>query len=172
MNDLDHQQLEQLERLLAERTIRQLLLSYCRGIDRCEAERVASVYHDDATDDHGTYKGLGVEFGTYATERLREHAEATMHFLGDSIFDWINADTVRVETYVEAVHRCTDAIGPVLERFGGRYVDRIERRNGEWKIADRVCVREWDGKDRLEPWFPPGRFSEGRRNRTDLCYGP
>jgi hypothetical protein len=26
---------------------------------------------------------------------------------------------------------------------GGRYVDRLERRDGRWAIAARVCVVEW-----------------------------
>ena len=94
-----------------------------------------------------------------------------MHFLGDSLFDWIDSETVRVETYVDAVHRVSDQAGPLLERFGGRYVDHIEFRDGVWKIANRVCIREWDGKVRLDPWFPPCQFTEGRRDRQDLCYG-
>jgi hypothetical protein len=29
---------------------------------------------------------------------------------------------------------------------GGRYVDRLERRDGRWAIADRVCVVEWNAE--------------------------
>src|SRR5262245_42303050 len=70
-----------LERLLDERAIRRRLVDYCRGIDRCDAELVASVYHPDATDDHGSFKGLGVEFAAYATDRLREAFATTTHTL-------------------------------------------------------------------------------------------
>ena len=28
---------------------------------------------------------------------------------------------------------------------GGRYVDRLEKRGGEWKIANRYCIVEWSG---------------------------
>ena len=29
---------------------------------------------------------------------------------------------------------------------GGRYVDRLERRDGRWAIVDRVCVVEWNAE--------------------------
>ena len=160
-----------LERLLAERAIRRRLLEYCRGIDRCDAELVASAYHPDATDDHGSFRGLGADFARYATDALRAHAEATLHFLGDSLIDFTSDDTAHVETYVHAEHRCDGAAGPYLEMFGGRYVDRFERRDGEWRIADRLCIREWDRRTPIEPAFPPDRFTEGRRDRADPCYG-
>jgi len=160
-----------LQALLDERAIRRLLLDYCRGIDRCDAELVASVYHPDATDDHGAFKGLGVDFAAYATDRLRAGCEATVHFLGDSLIDFHGPDRAVVETYVSAQHRRRDDAGPFLEWFGGRYVDRVERRHGRWAIADRVCIREWDKVERIELAFPPGRFTEGRRDRGDPCYG-
>ena len=152
-----------LEQLLAEREIRRRLLDYCRGIDRCDAALVASVYFDDATDDHGAYQGSGVEFGKYATEKLREHAEATSHFIGDSIYDFEGDDVVLVETPVWAIHRCRDAEGEYLERFGGRYFDRFERRDGEWRIADRLVTHDWDVKEHIDRAFPPGRFTPSPR---------
>jgi hypothetical protein len=154
----------ELEQLLAERAIRRRLLDYCRGIDRCDAELVASVYWPDATDDHGAYRGSGVDFGRYATEKLREHAEATSHLIGDSIFDVESDDVVLVETPVWAVHRCRDADGEFVERFGGRYLDRFERRDGEWRIADRLVTHDWDVKERIERAFPPGRFTPSPRS--------
>ena len=29
---------------------------------------------------------------------------------------------------------------------GGRYVDRLQRRDGRWAIVDRVCVVEWNAE--------------------------
>ena len=53
-----------LQRLLDERAIERLLVDYCRGVDRLDAALVASVYHSDGTDDHGSFKGLGVDSRT------------------------------------------------------------------------------------------------------------
>jgi hypothetical protein len=146
------------DQLLAEREIRRRLLDYCRGIDRCDAALVASAYHADGTDDHGGFQGLGHDFARYATERLRTHAEATMHLIGDSIFDWVDEATVDVETPVLAWHRCRDEVGPYLERFGGRYFDRFEHRDGAWRIAHRGLTHDWDAREVITPAFTPGRF--------------
>jgi SnoaL-like domain len=160
----------ELQRLLDERAIRRRLLDYCRGVDRGDAELVASVYHPDATDDHGSFKGLGVDFAEYVVSRLGANYLATMHTIGDSIIEFAGPGVARVETYVCARQRKEDEQGPVLETFGGRYIDRFECRAGEWKIADRVVVREWDKVERIEPAFPAGRFTEGQRGRQDLAY--
>ena len=57
--------------------------------------------------------------------------------------------------------------GPLLETFGGRYIDRFERRDGEWKIADRVVVHEWDQVEHIVLAYTPGRFAEGTRGPDD-----
>jgi hypothetical protein len=57
-----------------------------------------------------------------------------------------------------------------METFGGRYVDRFERRDGEWKIADRVVVHEWSTLEPLTAAFPGQRFVQGRRDGDDVSY--
>ena len=164
-----------IKRLLDERDIRRVLLDYCRGIDRGDTALVESVYHDDATDDHGSYVGPGVEFAAYAIPRLVERYEATMHTIGDSIIDFAGPDTAFVETPVTAQHVIAGVSGQEdggrsLEWFGGRYVDRFERREGTWKIADRVVVRTWDKVEQIQLCFEPGRFTEGQRSTADISY--
>ena len=61
--------------------------------------------------------------------------------------------------------------------IGLRYVDRLERRDGEWRIADRVCAFDWS---RIDPivgeWEFPPEAVRGRRDRDDprtaLAHGP
>lgn len=152
---------DDLQRLLDERAIRRILLDYCRGIDRCDRDLIAGVYHPDATDDHGGYVGTGVGFADYVVERLTGDYDATLHFLGDSCIDFVDDDTAEVETYVLAQHRRDDPA--TIVHFGGRYLDRMERRNGEWKIAERLVVREWDKTESVELAWPAHRFAEGGR---------
>jgi hypothetical protein len=33
--------------------------------------------------------------------------------------------------------------GDPLSISGGRYIDRLEKRNGRWAIAERLCLRDW-----------------------------
>jgi SnoaL-like domain len=161
---------QELQRLLDEAAIHRRLVDYCRGIDRLDTELVASVYHADATDDHGSFKGLGVEFAGFATERLRDRYEMTMHSIGNTIIEFTGSDTAHVESHVCARHLRRDDSGPVLDTFGGRYIDRFERRAGEWKIADRIVVHEWDNIERITSAYAPGRFVEGTRGPDDPAY--
>ncbi|MCP3990047.1 MAG: nuclear transport factor 2 family protein [Actinomycetia bacterium] len=158
------------DQLMAEREIRRRLLDYCRGIDRCDAELVASTYHPDAVDDHGAFHGLGHELAHMATEALFEHYESTMHTIGDSIIDFTDEGTAYVETYVFADHRRVDDDGETLERFGARYVDRFEHRDDAWRIADRVVIVEWNDAAPITPTRGSGRYARGLRNPNDLAY--
>ena len=64
-----------------------------------------------------------------------------------------------MECHVCARQRRIDGDQTVLETFGGRYLDRFERRDGEWRIAHRTVVHEWDKVETVELAFPPGRFT-------------
>jgi hypothetical protein len=46
-----------LQQLIDKLEIHEVLTRYCRGIDRCDAELLESVYHPDATDNHGQFVG-------------------------------------------------------------------------------------------------------------------
>ena len=161
-----------LRRLLDEREIQRRLVDYCRGVDRGDAALVASVYHPDGTDDHGSFKGLGADFAHYVTRRLADRYQATMHTIGNPVIDFAGPDVAHVETHVCARQRREDEQGVVLETFGGRYVDRFERRSGAWKIAHRTVVHEWDKLEHVELAFPPGRFTDGVRGPDDVSYPP
>jgi hypothetical protein len=32
---------------------------------------------------------------------------------------------------------------PPMVMSGGRYIDRFEKRDGTWAVADRLCIRDW-----------------------------
>jgi hypothetical protein len=71
--------------------------------------------------------------------------------------------------------RRTDAEGAEwLDLFSGRYVDRFERRDGHWRIADRVVVHDWSTSTRLDAagsfHLPMEGFTQGCRGRSDLVY--
>src|SRR6185295_13740348 len=55
----------------------------------------------------------------------------------------------------------------------GRYVDRLERRNGEWKIAHRIVVFEWTRIEPVGVQFEVGpevAMVWSRRDRDDPSY--
>jgi hypothetical protein len=140
-------------------------------VDRGDAALVASVYHADGTDDHGSFKGLGSDFAVYVTTRLPERYRATQHTIANTVIAFVDDDTAHVESHVCARHLRDDGDGGLgMDTFFGRYVDRFERRDGAWKIAERLVVHDWDMAEPVAPAFPPGRFTEGVRGSADPSY--
>ena len=158
-----------LEELLDKQEIHEVLMRYCRGIDRRDEELLRGVYHPDATDNHGLFVGKAADFIPWALAGL-ERDESTNHFIANELID-IRGDVAHSESYVLAVHRRRQHDGSVVDlTFGGRYVDRFERRAGAWRIADRKVVLDWSRIDPVEKGFSLERFLTGKRSREDEVY--
>ena len=155
-----------VQRLLDRQDIHDVLMRYARGIDRRDFALVASCYHPGANDDHGRFKGPVEDFIPWVTETLQRF-ESTMHFLGNVLIE-LDGDQAHAETYCVAYHRL---VGQDTDSIAGlRYVDRFERRGGEWRIADRRIVVEWNRIDDVTtPGFGP-EYLRGRHDRTDPAY--
>ena len=55
--------------------------------------------------------------------------------------------------------------------MGLRYVDRFERRNGQWKIKKRVCAFDWTYYvDGARSWRFGDDFCVGARDKSDITY--
>lgn len=163
---------EALELVVAERAIYKVLCRCSRGSDRGDLELVRSCYWPDATDDHGPYKGDVDGFIAFL-ETTMTRFERTCHFLGNSLIDVdLEHDVAGSETYAVAYHRLLGNDGAKVDSIVGlRYVDRFEQRQGEWRIAKRVCVFEWR---RTDPVVGDGEFPEayvrGVRSRDDVAF--
>lgn len=157
--------------MLDQNEIRDVYYRYCRGIDRRQYDLVRGCYHPDAIDDHGEYIG-GVDGFIEHVERTIGRYDRTMHFLGNILID-VDGDRARGEAYTMAYHHLPAGKKP--ERFfvvALRYVDDFERRDGEWRIAHRVCVFEWS---RLEltgenPYQFTEHHSRGRADQHDAVF--
>jgi hypothetical protein len=162
--------------LLAEREIRNVILRYCRGIDRGDRDVVRECYHPGAVDLHGRYRGDGREFADHALNVLAERYRATLHTVHNSLID-VEGDVAHAETYVVAYHFAdTPTDDAHLYVFGGRYVDRFERRGTTWRIARRLLLRDWTARHPIDPpaleheQREAAAFENGRRDRDDLSY--
>lgn len=156
--------------LIARQEIADVLFRYSRGVDRLDLDLVRSCYHPDAYDDHGAFKGNLDEFIKVSPAFLSKWT-ATQHFLGNMLIE-VDGDIARAETYAVAFHRREDADGNGKDDIMGiRYVDRFERRDGEWKIAYRATVADWrrvekvsgaKGRNEVGLW--------GQRDATDAIH--
>ena len=130
-----------LQNLIDRMAILDCLTRYCRGVDRFDRELILSAYHPDAQDDHGEFVGSPEEFVEWVIGLHQTGQISTQHCIMNHSCE-IDGDTAHTETYYQFNARNLDES---LWIAGGRYIDRLERRNGEWKIANRYCVVEWSG---------------------------
>jgi hypothetical protein len=148
MAQLSEEELDLLRAELDRAAIRDALFRYCRGVDRADEELMASVYHPDAIDEHGPYNGPSAEFAALTTGRVRETVVGIQHSLQNMLVE-IDGDIAWVETYFQATYRAK-ADPDELAMFGGRYLDRFERRDGRtWLIARRKVVNDWSSRQRI-----------------------
>ena len=155
--------------MLDKQEIRDVLIRYCRGVDRLDADLINSVYHPDATDSHGSPPGG--DFGKLFIAHM-QHCDRALHSISNETIE-IDGDVAHCETYVHAVHYNDymfkdEGEGTTASHVYARYIDRFERRNGEWKIANRVSVVESRQTERLSIPRPPMKGS--LRSREDPSY--
>jgi hypothetical protein len=158
--------------LIAKDEIRDVLLRYCRGIDRRDRRLLRDSFHLDALDNHGNFRGTGFEFVDWAIERLARRPQVTTHVVTNALID-LDGESANVESYFIGVHVIVEADGRhVTHEFHGRYLDRFERRDGRWAISRRQVVHDWNETRTIAPAQDPTdpRFHRGRPYPNDLVY--
>lgn len=133
-----------VDALQSRETIRETLYRYARGIDRKNADEVRNAFWPDATVNFGIYHGTGHEFASLIGGWFTDGGvEITAHLIGN-ILIVLDGETARTECYLHAAHRLARPVGAKIDCFvGARYQDRFERRDGAWKIAERVLIYDW-----------------------------
>jgi SnoaL-like domain len=168
-----------VELLLAERDIRNVVLRYCRGIDRMDLALVRSCYHSDAQEHHGEFAG-GIEAALAWVWEVLETYESTLHVTANMLVEVHEATgaSARCETYGEALHFPRADGGRPGVAIGFRFIDDLERRPSadgppEWRFSHRVATTEWIRKFVDQEYSPiPERLVRGRRDRSDPLYAP
>ncbi|MFN3233553.1 MAG: nuclear transport factor 2 family protein [Alphaproteobacteria bacterium] len=166
-----------LQELLDKQACAEVMMTYCRAIDHRDEEVLRSVFHPDSYHRHGFEgpssnpklkgrKGQAPDFVAYALGILATHTH-THHHLGN-IFVEVekNGKTAYTEAYFTAFHRMRalgdpkagpNAYDTEMDWWvGGRYMDRMEKRDGVWKIAFRAGMTDWT---RIEPPSSQAYFS-------------
>lgn len=168
----DHTIPDPLRHLLARQEIHDVVLRYCRGVDRLDLDAVRACYHPDATDEHGSFTGDVDAFLAWIG-RLLPRYTMTMHVVANHLVEFAGPDLARAETYGIAYHRSEggDPRGNLTTGF--RYIDDFARRDGAWRIAKRVATTEWVRiDDAAGQWPVPEGMLTGRRDHEDPVYAP
>lgn len=156
--------------LADKQAIHEVVLQYCRAVDRLDEAGVRACFHPDATDTHGSFDGTIDEFVVWAF-RLLERYESTMHLVANHLTT-IRGDAAVAETYGIAHHRSSNPDPRRNLTVGFRYIDRLERRDGgPWRIARRIATTEWvRAPGSGSEWPIPADSAVGRRDGSDPVF--
>ena len=132
---------EELRALLERDKIRECVARLARGEDRRDAKLISASYWPDSTTDYGVFVGSFDKYLEWVVPGSPA-IPVTQHVLGQSIID-VAGNVARVETHVTSYHRVNMGSEERDTVIGGRYLDRIEKRGAEWRIASRVMLYDW-----------------------------
>lgn len=130
-----------LASLFDRQDILDCLTRFSRGMDRFDRALFLSAFHEDATIAAGPFVGSPEALYTWASSLHGQGQHATHHNLLNHSCE-LDGDVAHTETYYLFVGRNRDDSNWIA---GGRYLDRLERRHGVWKIALRTNAIEWSG---------------------------
>jgi hypothetical protein len=162
---------ERVRTLLDRQDILDCLTRFSRGMDRFDRALFLSAFHEDATIAAGPFVGGPSELYAWAQAMHEQGQIATHHNMLNHTCE-IAGEVAHTETYYLFAARNRDDSNWIA---GGRYIDRLERRNGAWRISLRTNAIEWSG---MVPTMPipfadvPGISANGApsRDKNDPSY--
>lgn len=169
----DEDELGELRRriqYLEDRTsVLDCVMNQARGHDRHDVELLTSVYFEDGVDEHGPVVKTGPEYGPWANAAHESVFEDHLHNITSHTCE-ISGDEAHCESYVIGAMRMKGT--KTVSLMGGRYLDRLERRDGEWRIVVRRCTVEWmmNGDSSVLKSGAVQGFIRGKWDRSDPSY--
>ena len=175
------------ERIADRMAIQDVMYKWCRAIDRLDADGMRAAFHPEAIDNHGAYNGNIEGLVKWICERHKP-IPFSSHQVSNLLIEFATPDLALVETYIRTLQRYpAEAKASLAQLAGGqagkpgvgvdlltasRYVDRFERRNGEWRIALRTLIQDWkqfiDVPENAPK--PKADWLVGRRDKQDYIY--
>jgi hypothetical protein len=177
MADTAHLDTQALQVLLDKQAIYEVLIRYCRGADRGDADLIAAAYHDDAIEDHGgTFQGPASDYLSMLRKVLPT-APRMSHATTNVLIE-VEGDIARAESYIMTFSRREDGVDDPFDSLTmARVIDRFERRDGRWAIAHRRLAWEWNHEMPLkESWGrgaiapDPSKLVRGGKKPDDILY--
>ncbi len=166
-----------LEELEARTAIEDCLKRFARAVDRQDWSLARTLYHEGAFDDHGFFKGPPDALLAHIAT-LHAHQDHSMHFNTNVLIEFLAKDRAFVETYVLVLQRYragapnAPAGSEGLRNLASaRYLDRFEKRDGEWRVAHRTVVFGDLAAEPVKeaPGFPP-EYTVQKHGMDDPLY--
>ena len=133
-----------ISELVAKDQIKLAIARLQRGLDRRDAALLSSAFHDDAAVDYSFFDGSAADFCAMMTGGPDGPAhQVTMH-RPTNVWIRVDGDAALSESYIIAYSPSGEGAEAVQSLIGGRYLDRHQCRNGEWRLSHRTYVLDWN----------------------------
>lgn len=147
---------------------------YTRGLNRYDIESLYEAFWPDAQINYGYDSHLRDEWILLWQEnRYMKGLSCQSHHITNETVD-IDGSVAHVESYLIALWTPPEDDKPALI-LAGRYIDRLDRRNGQWRIAVREFIPHfWSEATSIfsetftEAAWPQSGFGAG--DKSDPCY--
>lgn len=200
MSNVTSEDLKLIRETADRKRITEKLFMYCRACDRLDKELMSRVFWPDALAHHGPYHGpadgfwRGALFFLSRIEAALHFASNVIveldgdHAYQESLFmAWhrVNKGDLPPASFSQSPY-AGDLVGAddmVFDGFPGhdpdkdedavfygRYVNKFERRNGEWRIIDHICFVEWESWREASERSDVAALNLAKRDRRDPCY--
>ena len=160
-----------MEELADKLAITEIIHAYSRGVDRADSEILKSTCWEDAEVDYGGYQGLAHSFCESLPNAIKNYKN-TQHQVSNTLIFLDDPNNASVESYVTAHHLRPDNTEMT---YIGRYLDKMEKRRGFWKIKFRKIVMTWhqdfpttEDYEKNQSLVP---ISRATNNAEDTSYG-
>lgn len=130
-----------LQQCLDERTCRDVLARYGAALDWQDRATLQTVFWPDAEADYGFFSGSGAELMEVLLH-IATLSQRRFHMMGGERVR-VEGDVAHAESYMitQAIATTAAAGETRSSLFYGRFLDRLERRAGEWRIARRIYLQ-------------------------------
>ena len=132
---------QQIAELIDRSAIRACIEQLARGEDRRDINLISGALWPDSVSDYGVFRGTFDEYLAWVVPGSPS-LPATQHVLGQS-YIVLDGELARSETQVISYHRVDMGDEHRDSVIGGRYLDSVERRDGVWRISNRMMVYDW-----------------------------
>lgn len=122
--------------------IRDCIQRESRARDRQDNEQIAGCWWEEGVDEHGPSVTFAPDYPEKASNEHAAFFNMTSHNITNHICE-LDGDTAYCESYVIGGLFWLD--GKTTTIAIGRYLDQLEKRNGEWRILTRRCTIEMSG---------------------------
>jgi len=172
MEDHELERLRRDVRWLKDRAeVLDVVAGHARGCDRHDVALLSSTYHDDGVDVHGTTINAGPDYAAWANQVHAATSANHLHNITTHRCE-IDGDEAHAESYVLVTLLSPDSTTATV--MCGRYLDRLERRDGRWRISVRRATVELafsaDARLLQSRLFTAQGYETGSRDASDGSY--